>query len=273
MADITVIKRITGLTFSRGAPSRLDISKRGPFRSLSSNRRRLKALEIIFTNYGQLKMDSNNVIYRMRTNLTTYELQADGQDPYETEASARLQFDSPPGVEPTGGRLDPIIVPVLYAAEDINTCLFECRASPELDVMVAALRPTTTLTLFDLSRLRDSDANADPGETPALLTFSRSTSYEYTRMIAVEAHHRGFDGIAYPSFFSRWQLGHPPFGTTDGTDGTFRLKFAPPHNEGFAMNYAIFGRPVQEGCLEVVGINRVLLTGVSYNYQFGPARW
>lgn len=161
------------------------------------------------------------------------------------------------------------LTPILYAAGDIKTCLFECRASPEHDLFVAALKPATELKLFNLTGPANAQLSED--ETLPPLTLSRRESSAQSRLIAAEAYRRGFDGVAYPSYFSRWQFGNPAFGTMLEDGGTYHLQFTPTKDEPLAMNYAIFGRPVLEERLRVVGINRLLLTKVSYDFQAGPA--
>jgi hypothetical protein len=107
-----------------------------------------------------------------------------------------------------------------------------------------------------------------------MLFLARSHSYEISRAIALAARDAGFDGVIYPSFFSIIRTGGHPFETSYGLS---LRRFHPDRNKYFEAftirNFALFGRPLENGLVRVECINRLVLTQVGYLGHFGPVTY
>lgn len=94
----------------------------------------------------------------------------------------------------------------MYASRDLDTCLHECRVSVEDDLFVATLRPRRTLKLLDVSRLLHEPREVSEFESLDLavnmLFLAGEHSYAVTQEISGAVQRAGFDGMAYPSYFS-----------------------------------------------------------------------
>jgi hypothetical protein len=78
--------------------------------------------------------------------------------------------------------------------------------------------------------------------------FSSSTeSYSITKDIANYIYEKEFDGIVYPSYFQQVSI----------------------HNLNH-VNYAIFGTPIRDKKLNVVCINKINISRVTYEFILGP---
>ena len=184
------------------------------------------------------------------------------------------EYDSPPAPV-SDGRLDTHTGPVMYGSTDLDTCLHECRVSAEDDLFVATLRPRRKLEFLDLSRLLDEPREVSEFESLDLavnmLFLAGEHSYLVTRAISRAVEQAGFDGMAYPSYFSMLRNGVKPFETTYGISHRRIPQYREFEDSKILPNYAIFGRPVEEGLVEVQCINRVVLSTVVYSVHFGPA--
>jgi hypothetical protein len=71
------------------------------------------------------------------------------------------------------------------------------------------MRPTRDLKLLDLSGVLKEDVTEFESLDMAIhmLFLAGGHSYSISRAIAADAHHRGYDGIIYPSYFSLVRLG------------------------------------------------------------------
>lgn len=78
-ADLSFVKEVTGLVFSPSPPNRRDTSRKGALASLLKESRRPKALENIFADYGEIVLEQDSILYRMRTGLTVSALRENGQ--------------------------------------------------------------------------------------------------------------------------------------------------------------------------------------------------
>lgn len=141
------------------------------------------------------------------------------------------------------------------------------------------MAPTKELKLLDLTHhLAEIGVTEFESLDIALnmLFLAGSHSYSITRAIAREAMLRGYDGINYPSYFSLLQTGMSPVETQFGLSN--RLAASHLRHEQLTAyeaskvlpNLAIFGRPIAEGRVRVVSINRLVLRQVVYDVNFGP---
>ena len=95
-------------------------------------------------------------------------------------------------------------------------------------------------------------------------------SYPIARELARAARSAGFDGMVYPSYFSMLRNGVKPFETTYGISHRGIPQYRDFEQAKVSANIAIFGRPIQDGLVDVCCINRVVLSTVLYSVHFGP---
>ena len=95
-------------------------------------------------------------------------------------------------------------------------------------------------------------------------------SYDICSAIALIAAEYGYDGLVYPSYFSLLQTGKIPFETTFGISHRRIPKLAEQEQSKIIANLALFGRPVEQGKVEIRSVNRLVLRKVQYDFHFGP---
>ena len=207
-----------------------------PLVDLRNPKKRGHAVKRILSAFPGRILVRGTRFYRIRKNL---------KQAQETDYG---EYDSPPKNRNMFGRLDSKSLPVLYASEDLEICIHECRILIPDECFVATLRPTHDLQMLDLTAEPQGEEST-PFESLDMamryLFSAEDHSYEITRAIARAARRSGFDGIYYPSYFSL-------------------LK-----SERIA-NIAIFGRPVKQKIVEIECINRAMLRSASYEIGMGP---
>lgn len=179
---------------------------------------------------------SGSQFFRVRKNLS---------QEHEQELA---QYDAPPDEFIGNGRLDSSDLPVLYGSENLEICIHECRVVITDECYVATLEARRDLHLLDLTLPPHSDGPTEFESLDISMRFLFSAgahSYPITRDIALTAKDKGFDGIAYPSYFS---LVKP----------------------NAVANLAIFGRPIGSGAIGVRAINRAQLKSAVYEVRMGP---
>ncbi|MCG7553980.1 RES family NAD+ phosphorylase [Pseudoalteromonas sp. Of11M-6] len=149
------------------------------------------------------------------------------------------EYDSPPDELLGSGRLDSDNMPVMYASQNLQICIHECRAAANDSLFVATLRPTSHLKLLDLTCIA-----AEPLQKALHMVFMFSRfSYPLTRRIAVLAKQAGFDGIIYPA--------------TSTILAKIDPKAKQQNNSKVVENIAMFGRPILDSLVEVVTIEAI----------------
>jgi len=129
--------------------------------------------------------------------------------------------------------------------------------------------------MLDLSELIDENASEFESLDLAvhMLFFAKEHSYEICRDIALKVKEAGYDGIVYSSYFSLLRTGAMPFDTVYGIS-IRRLPTLKQHAKlQIIQNIALFGKPVNEGIVNVKCINRLSLNRVIYDYNFGPVKF
>jgi hypothetical protein len=122
------------------------------------------------------------------------------------------------------------------------------------DVFVATLRPKRDLNFIDLSGNYDEPDDADPFDSVewflnGLMSSSRPDIHRYCRRIASTLWEAtSCDGLAYNSYFR----------SVAGANLSPRI------------NYAIFGRPIADGKVQVKSINTVRFESIAYDFRLGP---
>ena len=230
-----------------------------PLERLQQEGLRNEVIDRILREYGSKKLTEQDTFYRIRKNLSS--------------SSDSSQYDSAPA-ELSNGRLDTPERPALYASPDLQTCLHECGVTAEDDLFVATLRPTRDLQLLNVATVLDEPWEVDEFESLDLavnmLFLAGEHSYPITREISRAARCAGFDGLVYPSYFSMLRNGVKPFETTYGMSNRRIPQYREFQESKISSNFAIFGRPIEEGLLDVSCINRVVLSTVIYSVHFGP---
>lgn len=201
--------------------------------------RRKQAAQNIIAAAKKADIHSGTMLYRVRLN------------PVADESIATPSvFDPPPSsIRREAGRWDELESSVLYVADDIELCLHECRTTIADEIVVATLSPNRTLKVIDLSSPIE-----ETGPTPfddqnvfvGIMCRSRGRWLDYCREISREALAAGYDGIRYASYYAQSKHDYK------------------------SLNLAIFGRPLQEGLLELKSVNRLRITDMTYKYDFGP---
>lgn len=158
------------------------------------------------------------------------------------------QYDAPPECHLGDGRLDAPGFPVLYASQDLEVCVHECRVTRADECHVGILQTVRPLHLLDLCAEPHDD-----GRTPfesvyfavQFIFAAEKHSYGIARAIATAAQRAGLQGIVFPSYFSSLRGNKIP-------------------------NIGLFGHPIAEGTVALICANRLLLDRVQYAVTLGP---
>ena len=258
-ADASLLEAALGIGFFSYGPRFWMFGEIEPLKSLQQEESRAEVIHRILRKYDSKTLSTNEKIYRIRKN--------------PIRPSHNNEYDSPPA-ELSKGRLDTAQLPVLYESPDLQTCLHECRVTAEDDLFVATLRPTRDLELLNVTCLLDEPRGVSEFESLDLavnmLFLAGEHSYPITRSLSRAARLAGFDGLMYPSYFSMLRNGVKPFETTRGISHRRIPQYKKFEESKIATNVAIFGRPIEEGLLEVSSTNRVILSTAIYSVHFGP---
>ena len=260
-ADMRLIEDATDINFFRYEPRfwmlGLNIE---PLDALKERSTRASTIQRILREFPDTVLRKGELFYRLRKNV---------ERPQDTG-----QFDTRPASLTRHGRLDSERLPVMYASSDLQICVHECRVTAEDDTYVATLAPNRDLRILDLTALL-SEPRATEFESLDLsvhmLFLAGEHSYEICRSIAQVASDAGYDGLAYPSYFSLIKSGHVPFETTYGISHRRIPQLAEHEQSKISHNLALFGRPLEQRTVRVQCINRLILRKVSYDFHFGPA--
>lgn len=257
--DVKLLETTLKIGFFYYGPRLWMLGEVEPLRCLQSCNEREKIIERIIKEYPSKKLQPTEVFYRIRINP---------KQPVENG-----EYDTPPEEFLGNGRLESKSLPILYASQDLEVCIHECRATIEDDIFVASMTPTQELNLLDLTEILDEDNTEFESLDMAMhmLFLAGKHSYEISKEISLAAFKNGFDGIIYPSFFSLVRTGAMPFETILGMS-IRRLKELKRHAKSQTIqNIALFGRPLKEGTVNIKCINKIILNKVIYDISFGPA--
>ncbi len=199
-----------------------------------SAKERNKILDDIFEHYPEFILNQNRTLFRLRSNVDQPEV--------------AVQFDSAPHGK-SKARFNKDGFPTLYASEDLEICIHECRVTIADECYVATLKATEEFRCLDLT------AEGPEGNTPfesldiaiKFLLSAENDSYKILTLIAKSARKRGYDGILFSSYFSQLKSNVVP-------------------------NLALFGHPIRDGKMKLESINRLHLVEAGYKYSFGPVR-
>jgi hypothetical protein len=258
VSDVKLFEKILGIGFFHYGPRSWMFGEIEPLKALQIKRSRPKIINRILKEYPVKLLDINERFFRVRVNPT-----------FVNDSG---EYDSPPVAFCGKGRLDSVGNPVMYGSPDLEVCLHECRVSVADNIFVASLKPAVPLRLLDLSHILHDDSSEFESLDLAvhMLFLAGKHSYRLSRGIADAARAAGFDGIIYPSYFSLIRLGFMPLETTYGISHRVIPELQPYEQAKIVPNFAIFGRPIVDGKVEVECINRLILSRVAYDFHFGP---
>jgi hypothetical protein len=257
--DANLIEKSAGIGLFLYGPRDWMLGSVEPLIALQDPARREAVIERIMSEYPSRLISKEEVFYRLRRN--------------PRRPSDHGEYDAPPDATRTEGyRLDSPENPVLYASQDLDLCIHECRVTVEDDLFVATLRPTRTFKVLDLSEKLNEAGDITEFESldmaVHMLFIAGKHAYPLTRIIAEQAKALGFDGLIYPSYFSMVRLGVTPFATEFGL--SLRRYVDGYGKAEIVENIGLFGRPIEAGLIEVRSINRLVLNHINYEKSFGP---
>ena len=257
--DIRLIESAISVGFFYYGPPLWMIGEVEPLKLLKNPRKRQSVIEKIIAEYPNRTLSSDLEFYRLRIN--------------PSKSDDLNQYDSTPINLAGNGRLDSKNFPVMYGSQDLEVCVHECRVSAEDDIFFATISPTKELNLLDLTELlREDGVTTFESLDMAvhMLFLAGKHSYQIAREIALGVHNAGFDGIIYPSYFSLLRTGGMPFETVYGISHRRMEQLSNYEKSKIIPNLALFGRPIEQGSVEVKCINKLILSRVEYNFMFGP---
>jgi len=260
--DIKLIEDTIKMGFFDYGPRMWMVGEIEPLKKLESKSERHKIITRILKEYPIKIFTKKEIIYRLRK---------EPKDPSNFD-----EYDSPPlENENLGkGRFDSSNFPVMYASQDLEICVHECRVTVEDELFLATLYPTRDLKLLDLTELIDEDEGVTEFESLDMAVHMLFTagkhSYEITREIAFSACQAGFDGLIFPSYFSFLRKGVMPFETVYGISIRKFPLYKNRAKSQIMPNVALFGRPIEEKIINVKCINRLVLNEAKYDILFGP---
>jgi len=260
--DIKLIEDTIKMGFFYYGPRLWMVGEIEPLKKLENKSEKYKIINRILKEYPTRIFSKKKIIYRLRK---------EPKDPSNFD-----EYDSPPlGNENLGkGRFDSTNFPIMYASQDLEICVHECRVTVDDKLFLATLYPTRDLKLLDLTEIIDEDEGVTEFESLDMavhMLFSAGEhSYEITREISITANQAGFDGLIFPSYFSLVRKGAMPFGTIYGISIRKFPSYKAQAKSQIIPNVALFGRPIEEKIIAVKCINRLVLNKIKYDVLFGP---
>lgn len=260
--DIKLIEDTIKVGFFDYGPRLWMVGEVESLKKLESKSERHQIINRILKEYPARIFSKKEIIYRLRKEL---------KDPSNFD-----EYDSPPlGDENLGkGRFDSTNFPIMYASQDLEICVHECRVTVDDELFLVTLYPTRDLKLLDLTEIINEDEGVTEFESldmAVYMLFSAGEhSYKITREIAFSAYQAGFDGLVFPSYFSFIRKGIMPFNSVYGTSIRKLPTFKNHARSQITPNIALFGRPIEEKIIAVKCINRLVLNKVKYDVLFGP---
>jgi len=138
-ADIRLFEELLGVGFFYYGPRLWMVGEIVPLERLQAEATRATVIERILSEYPTTTLGTDQTLYRLRTN--------------PSDSSDISQFDSPPARFLGRGRFDSRDLPIMYASQDLEVCIHECRVSAEDELFFATLAPNRKLKLLDLTAL------------------------------------------------------------------------------------------------------------------------
>lgn len=139
--DIKLIGDTIKVGFFDYGPKLWMVGEVEPLKKLESKSERHKIINRILKEYPARIFSKKEIIYRLRK---------EPKDPSNFD-----EYDSPPlGNENLGkGRFESVNFPIMYASQDLEICVHECRVTVDDNLFLATLYPTRDLKLLDLTEI------------------------------------------------------------------------------------------------------------------------
>ncbi len=257
--DVRLLEGCLGLGVFHYGPHLWMVGEVEPLKSLQNAETRNDIISRIVNEYPNTILNKGELFYRVRKSVE--------------KSEAPDQYDSPQREKAGTGRFDSPGFPVMYASQDLEICVHECRFSAKDELHVATLFPVHDLRLLDLTVLL-TEVGVTEFESldmaVHMLFLAGEHSYEIIRALAIEAHHAGYDGLIYPSYFSLLKTGAVPFETSFGISHRMLSQRHQDEKAKTISNLAIFGRPLEDRKVELRSINKLIISQVKYSFHFGP---
>ncbi len=240
--DLALLAKTIGVGIFHYGPRLWMIGEIEPLKGLQDGSRRPAIIKRIIDEYPATKFDQGKLFYRVRK---------DPADPTD-----RGEYDSPPGKGEKFGRLDSDSLSIMYASQDVEVCLHECRVTAEDELYVATLSATRDLKLLNLTHLLKETGVTEFESLDLavnMLFCAGKHSYPIIRELALAAFHAGYDGLNYPSYFSSLRTGAVATETQYGISNRFiAAYFGQADLESYEVNkiipnLALFGTADQTG--------------------------
>ncbi|WP_282116989.1 RES family NAD+ phosphorylase [Cellulophaga baltica] len=231
--DIKIFEDSLKIGFFYYAPRLFMLGEIEPLKKLENTEESISVLNEIIEKFPTVILTTKDYFYRLRTNPEFPHLES--------------EYDSPPIQFSGTGRLDNKDFNVFYGSKNIEICFHECRVSIIDNTYIAKLRPIKNLKLLNLNSIIN-ETNTEFESLGLSIHFifrAENHSYEICRRIARFVFDNGFDGIIFPSYFSKVKGETIP-------------------------NIALFGKPITDNKINVESIDRALINTVKYDYSFGP---
>ena len=259
--DARLIEKALGVGFFYYAPRLWTVGEIEPLNSLQNAEERHQVIERILEDYPPQIFSPGDLFYRLRTN--------------PRNPNNKLEYDSPPNEYVGSGRLDSPGYPVLYASEDMEVCIHECRVTVDDLIYVATLTPNRDLRVLDLTKsvLEDRTEFESLSLAVHMLFSAGKHSYPISRHLPNLASLSGYDGILYPSYFGMVRTGIVPYEPVSGISARRLPSFSTHVDSENVSNLAFFGRPISSGAIDILCINRVFINQVAYGISFGPVEY
>lgn len=257
--DAELLGNAAGVGFFHYGPRLWMLGEVEPLKALLNTKTRASVIDRILREYPERTIPVSDRLLRLRKN--------------PVNPTAPDEYDTPPPGHRGGGRLGTEDSPVLYASQDIEVCVHECRATVEDELYMAMLVPREPIRCLDLTEVLEEEVTEFESLDMAvhMLFLAQPHAYETCRDIAAAAKAAGYKGVIYPSYFSLVRTGARPFDTAYGLS-VRRFPSYRDHARSLSIpNVALFGTPVREGLVDVDGVNRLVMRRVLYDVHFGPA--
>lgn len=231
--DIKIFEQNLGIGFFHYGPRLFMLGEVEPLELLQNDNEADTVLNEIVDKFPTIVLGKKDFFYRLRKNPTSPHIVT--------------EYDSPPIEYQGDGRLDSKDISVLYGSENIEICFHECRVSLIDELYLAKMVPLKKLKILNLNaEIRENKTEFESLQLSIHFIFrAESHSYDICRKIAKYVFNLGFDGIIFPSYFSRVK------------------------NETIP-NIALFGKPIKNNAVKVESIDRVIVNKVDYGFTFGP---
>lgn len=232
--DIELFRKHLKIGFFYYGPRLCYLGENTPLKSFLQHGNSKECKEALKTllEHSEIKYyDENNIFYRLRKNPA---------DPFKES-----EYDSAPKGT---GRFNDSGFKLMYASNDIETCVHECRVKMNDELYMVTLKPTKKLKLLDLTKINDPyeyDLFESFDYAMNLLFNADKNSYTACRKIAKYIARFKFDGLLSNSYFNNY------------------LKKK-------TINVTLFGNPIKEGKVKIIGINRLFVNKMHYDISFGP---